>query len=81
MLYYIIKPKDADIHEDLKDGIKSRDAEAQFVKKLELCDIAVLQKGWTRSKLAIIECDKAIALGKQPKEEYLYTYRFSAEVS
>ena len=81
MLYYIIKPKRANTHDDLIDGIKSIDAEARFVKKLELCDIAVLQKGWTRSKLAMIERDKAIVLGKQPKEEYLYTYRFSAEVS
>lgn len=81
MLYYIIKPKHAYIHDDLIDGIKRMDKDAKIVKKLELCDIAVLQKAWTRSKLAMIECDKAIALGKQLKEEYLYTYRFSAEDS
>lgn len=81
MLYYIIKPKHAHIHYDLIDGIKRMDAEARCVSKLESCDISVLQKGWTRSKLAMIEYHKAIALKKQIKEGYLYTDRFLVDVS
>lgn len=80
MFYYIIKPKHAYIHDDLIDGIKRMDKDAKIVKKLELCDIAVLQKGWARSQLAMIEYHKAIALKKQIKEGYLYTDRYSANV-
>ena len=55
MKYYIIKPSSSKIDDDLIKGLKSIDTAAVFVDNIKEADKCVLQKGWTKSKLAVSE--------------------------
>jgi len=82
MKYYIIKPNSSKVSTELMDGIKSIDTSATFVKTIEECNIAVLQKGWTNSKIAVAEMQRAIKELKLPcREGYFYTDRVKAHLN
>lgn len=53
MKIYVIKPKSAEIDERIIAGMLNIDPYPAAVLSLEECDIAILQKGWTRSKSAV----------------------------
>ena len=73
MKYYIIKPTNNKIDENIINGIKELDKNAEIVYTLEDCDIVVLQKGWTRSKNACDERNRAYFELKKPcKEAHIY---------
>ena len=50
--YYIIKGRGVSKQRDILMGIRKHDKHAEMVDNLDDCDVAVLQKGWTRSKFA-----------------------------
>ena len=82
MKYYIIKPKNAHIQDELLKGIFMVDKDPQIVVDLERCDVAVLQQGWTRSKDAIDERDHAFYdLKKTCREGYVYTDKFKVRLA
>jgi len=72
MRYYIIKPEDSKLDKKLMTGICAVDKEAAFSDTLKVCDIAVLQKDWTRSKSAVNEWKEAVGLGISVREGYFY---------
>ena len=77
MRYYIIKKKSADINTDIINGIRKIDNTAEFVDILEDCDFAVLQQGWTRSKTAVAERNRALfELKKTCREGYVYVDKY-----
>ena len=74
MKYYIIKPKSKDIDQNIIDGLNKMDKECQIVDSLYVCDIAILQKGWTRSIVCLSERDEQLNnRHKLCREAYLYT--------
>jgi len=74
MKYYVIKKRSEKIQENLIEGIRDIDPSPEFVDALEDCDIAVMQRGWTRSKAAVDEWNRALhVLGKTCSEGYNYT--------
>ena len=82
MKYYIIKKKSAAIRQDILDGIRRTDNNAKVVDELENCDIAVLQQGWTMSRTAVAERNRALSeLHKPCREGYLYTDKYKAHVN
>ena len=82
MKYYVIKKKTDKIRADIIDGVMKMDKDAEFVDTLEDCDIAVLQQGWTKSKTAVEEKERAyFKLKKQCKEGYVYTDRYTAHLN
>ena len=79
MIQYIIKKKCEKEDKELIAGIKRIDKQAKFTDKLEDCDIAVMQRGWTKSKVATHEWNRAVSeLHKPCREGYLYTDKYQA---
>ena len=82
MTYYIIKKKCDQVSDELITGIKHLDKHATFTDKLEDCDIAVMQRGWTKSKIATHEWNRAVSeLHKPCKEGYLYTDKYAVHTT
>ena len=81
MKYYIIKAKSVLNNEEMIEGIRSVDQEAEFVDEFVECDMAILQPGWTRSNAAV-EVYKS-AKNKHVKciEGYNYIHKFSAHIN
>ena len=67
---------------DMLEGIRRLDKEAEIVDSLDECDIAVLQHGWTMSRTAVTEKNRAsFELRKPCREGYLYTDKYAAHIS
>ena len=81
MKYYIIRPKCSKKDKKLIAGIMQIDPDAVITDNLEDCDIAVMQRNWTRSKYAVEIYEKAAKLHKRRDEGYLYTDKYKAVVS
>lgn len=81
MKFYVIKPKSAEIDERIIAGMLNIDPQGAAVSSLEECDIAILQKGWTRSKSAVQEYHKAHELHIPCREGYLYTDKYSIHLN
>ena len=82
MIYYIIKKKCEKEDKNLIAGIKHLDKHAEFTDKLENCDIAVMQHGWTKSKVATHEWNRAVSERHKPcKEGYLYTDKYAVHTT
>ena len=82
MNYYIIKKKREKIREDILDGIFHIDKEANIVDSIEKADVAVLQQGWTRSRIAVAEQIRASQkLHIKCQEGYLYTDKYSVHLN
>ncbi len=81
MKIYVIKPKSAEIDERIVAGMLNIDSQAVAVSSLKECDIAILQKGWTRSKNAVQEYHSARELHIPCREGYLYTDKYRAHLS
>ena len=81
MKYYILKAKSALIDENIINGIKESDSKAVIVSSSDDCDIAVLQKGFTRSKVAVAEFKRLRESGKPYREGNLYLERWNAKIS
>ena len=82
MRYYIVKPRSHTISENLISGILSLDKDAIFVMNIDDCDIGILQKGWSRSKVAVAERNRLTSeLGKRCEEGYLYIDRYSVHLN
>lgn len=81
MKYYIIKPKSHDFSRTMIENIKKLDSKAEFVEYLCECDIAVLQKGWSNSKISVEEMKLATVMCKEVRESYLYTERYKVHLN
>ena len=81
MKFYVIKPKSAEIDERISAGMLNIDPYSTAVPSLEECDIAILQKGWTRSKSAVQEYRKAQELHIPCREGYMYTDKYSVRLN
>lgn len=81
MKYYIIKPSSSKIDDDLIKGLRSLDAAAIFVDDIKEADKCVLQKGWTKSKLAVSKYHMAKENHIQCDEEYLYTDKYKVHLN
>lgn len=82
MKYYIIKAKSVSIREDIVQGLNQIDKDAEIVNKIEDCDIAILQHGWTRSKTAVVEKNFAsLKLRKPCREGYVYTDKYKVHLN
>jgi len=58
------------------------DKGAEIVNKIEDCDIVILQQGWTRSKIAVAEKNRAsFELKKNCREGYLYTDKYKVHLN
>ena len=81
MRYYIIKAQSVSVNEKIIAGIKESDESAVIVNSLYDCDIAVLQKGFTRSKVAVAEMKRLRESGKPCVEGNLYLDRYRVKIS
>lgn len=81
MKYYISKPTSHKTDERLIEGIKSVDSEAEFVGNLYKADIAVFQKGWTKSKICVADYHLASDRRIERREAYLYTDKYKAKLN
>lgn len=81
MKFHVIKPKTAEIDERIVVGMLNLDPYPVAVNKLEDADIAVLQEGWTMSKCAVEEYDKAHELHIPCREGYLYTDKYKIHLN
>jgi len=82
MKYYIIKPQNRPIDSKIIEGLKKVDREYNIVDSLDSCDIAVLQRGWTRSKVCVADWKKQVNERHKPcKEGYLFTNKFKVQLS
>lgn len=82
MKYYIIKPKKDNIDTKLIEGIKSIDRNAEITDVIDECDVAVLQKGWTRSKTAVQERNhQCFERNKSCREGNVYLERYAVHVN
>ncbi len=81
MRYYIIKAQSVSVNEKIVDGIKESDKGAVIVNAPDDCDIAVLQKGFTRSKVAVAEMKRLRESGKPCVEGNLYLDRYRVKIS
>ena len=81
MKFYVIKPKSAEVDERIIIGMLNIDPYPAAVPSLEECDIAILQKGWTRSKSAVQEYHKAQELHIPCREGYMYTDKYSVHLN
>ncbi len=81
MKYYILKPKSVAIDEQLLAGIKESDRDAEFVDVIDDCDIAVAQKGWTRSKTAVMEWRRQTEMHRQCQEGSIYLDRCAVHLN
>ena len=78
MKYYIIRPKCSKKDKKIIFGLREMDPDAVITDSIEECDIAILQRNWTRSKHALVMKEQADMLHKPCKEAYLYTDRYKA---
>lgn len=82
MKYYIIKPRSAYPDETIIKGILTADKSAKIVNTLDECDIAILQKGWTRSKIAVTEWKRQQFERRKPCHEgYLYRDKYKIHIN
>ena len=82
MKYYIIKKKSASVNQNIIDGIRIMDNNAEFVKNLEDCNIAILQQGWTHSRTAVAEKNRASFELRIPcREGYVYTDKYNVHLN
>lgn len=81
MKYYISKPNSYKLDELLVEGIKSMDPEAEFVINLYNADIAVFQKGWTKSRVCVADYHLARDRHIERKESYLYTDKYTIKLN
>ena len=82
MKYYIIKAKSVSIREDIVQGLNQIDKDAEIVNKIEDCDIAILQHGWTCSKAAVAEKNfVSLKLRKPCREGYVYTDKYKVHLN
>lgn len=82
MKYYIIKQVKDPVDPNLTAGIREIDPDAEIVHSLGECDIAVLQRGWTRSRVAVTEKNRQTFVRHKPcREGYVYTERFLARTA
>ncbi len=81
MRYYIVKAQSVSVNEKIVDGIMESDKCAVFVNAPDDCDVAVLQKGFTRSKCAVAEMKRLRESGKPCVEGNLYLERCRAKIS
>lgn len=81
MKFYVIKPKSVEVDEQIVAGMLNIDPQAVAAPSLEECEIAILQKGWTRSKSAIQEYHKAHELHIPCREGYMYTDKYSIHLN
>ena len=81
MKIYVIKPKSAEVDERISTGMLNIDSHSAAVPSLEECDIAILQKGWTRSKSAVQEYHKARKMHIPCREGYLYTDKYRVHLN
>lgn len=81
MKYYIIKAKSVSIRENIVQGLNQIDKDAEIVNKIENCDIAILQHGWTRSKTAVAEKNFASLIRKPCREGYVYTDKYKVHLN
>lgn len=81
MKYFISKPSSHKLDDNIVVGIKEMDAEANFVTNLDEADICVMQKGWTKSKICVVDYHFAREKNITIRESYLYTDRFNAKTN
>ncbi len=81
MKFYVIKPKSAEVDERIVAGILNIDPQSAAVSSLEECNIAILQKGWTRSKSAVQEYHRARELHIPCREGYAYTDKYKVRLN
>ena len=82
MKYYIIKKRSSPVRKVIIDGLHAMDRDAEIVDTLEECDVAILQQGWARSKVAVAEKLRASDELKKPcKEGYLYTDKYAVQAN
>lgn len=81
MKFYVIKPKSAEIDEQIIAGMLNIDPQAAAVSSLKECDIAILQKGWTHSKSAVQEYHGARELRIPCREGYAYTDKYKVHLN
>ena len=81
MKIYVIKSKSAEIDERIIAGMLNIDPQTAAVSSLEECDIAILQKGWTRSKSAVQEYHRAREMHIPCREGYLYTDKYKVHLN
>ena len=81
MKFYIIKPSSSKIDDDLIKGLRSLDAAAIFIDDIKEADKCVLQKGWTKSKLAVSKYHMAKENHIQCDEGYLYTDKYKVHLN
>ena len=72
MKYYIIKPRSAECDNDLLSRIAEIDTSVTLVEDINDADICVLQKGFSKSKIAVNEYLYAIEHGIKCVEQYMY---------
>lgn len=72
MKYYIIKPVSHKVNLGLKDNLELTFKDAIETKNLYEADIAVTQKGWTRSKNAVAEYHLAREHKIPCHEDYMF---------
>ena len=76
MKYHIIKPKSVPVDKRIIAGIKESDDVAIFVDNGKECDVAVLQKGCTRSKICVAEIKRLRDAGKPLREGNVYYEKY-----
>ena len=82
MKYYIIKPRKATVDNNIIAGIKESDHDAVIVQTLDECDVAVMQKGCTRSKFAVNEIRRQKNERRKPcREGSVYLDRWKAHLN
>ena len=58
------------------------DKSAEIVNRLEDCNMVIMQQGWSRSRYAVMEWNRAsMELNIPCREGYLYTDAFYASVA
>lgn len=81
MIYYIVKAQKTPINSKIIDGICALDKVAQFTDNIDMCDVVVCQKGWTRSKSAIDDWLKAKELGITIKEGNVFIDKYKIKLN
>ena len=81
MRYYISKPNSHKTDERIIKGIKKIEPDAAFVDSLATADVAVFQKGWTKSRICIEEYHLARDTGIKRVEGYIYTDKCSIKLN
>lgn len=71
MKYYIIKPQSHAVSAALIERLKAIDDNILIVEDIHQADKVILQKGWTRSNVAVAEHEKAKDCNIPCVEQYM----------